>query len=107
MPSVRVSGVGEVTLLCIRNRRCTAASTGCHSAGHSVTAEQQERLERLKAAVKVISDHEDALEAALDADVRAPYCLKEPCSHLAAASTLPSACQAESFSRSLCTRFSA
>lgn len=35
-----------------------------------MTAEQQERLERLKAAVKVISDHEDALEAALDADVR-------------------------------------
>ena len=43
-----------------------------------MTAEQQERLERLKAAVKVISDHEDALEAALDADVRAPSCLKQP-----------------------------
>lgn len=43
-----------------------------------MTAEQQERLERLKAAVKVISNHEDALGAALDADVRAPPCLKEP-----------------------------
>ena len=41
-----------------------------------MTAEQQERLERLKAAVKVISEHEDALQAALDADVRVPVTLK-------------------------------
>ena len=34
-----------------------------------MTAEQQEHLKRLQAAVKVIADHQAALQAALDADV--------------------------------------
>lgn len=34
-----------------------------------MTAEQQEQLKRLQAAVKVIADHQAALQSALDADV--------------------------------------
>ena len=52
-------------------------------AGHPVTAEQQERLERLRAAAKVIRDHQAALQAALETDVRVP-------SGLRATHTLPS-----------------